>query len=185
MTAWLKQASPPDGPPSPPRIDVRAMAINIAQVDGSGEGLPPAAEFLRDFGPRPAYDRWGQPLPLSSQEQDRLDRMVAVLVSPDARGTALLHSGQLVPSEVAAIKTVHPEVWADMIEKAVKDMGKAGPPFAPWAESTLSVLFEKPASEIYGQTEEEPHPSQGGSPPHEQRFKGTPADRRELAIREQ
>ena len=178
---WLKQPSPPKGPPSPPRIDVRALAINIATVDASGEDLPPSADYLRDFGPRTAYDKWGQPLPLSSMEQDRLDRITAVLIEPMVRGTALLHSGQLIPSEVAAIKTVHPEVWADMVEAAVLDMGKARPPFSAWAEAVLSVLFEKPASDMYGPPEsEEAVKARGGAVAKQP---GTPADRRELAVR--
>ena len=182
MTAWLKNETPPKGPPMPPHIDVLSFMANTATAEQHGVA-PPSALYIRDYGPRPAYDRWGAPLPLSPSEQARLDRITAILIEPIARGLALLHSGQLTPTEVAALKAVHPDIWADMVADTMADMVQAKPPFPAWVIATLSTLFEKPAAAVFmGEPIEEPRPNPRAGAMI--RPEGTPADRRELAVRD-
>jgi hypothetical protein len=125
-------------------------------------------------------DQWGMPLPISSQQQDYIDRVFAVLADP-TRCKALLHSGQLCPDEVEPLATVYPEIYETIVEDAMGDMRAAKPPFPAWAEGVLGILFQKPAATVYN-----PSSEANGKPPGGKMDKqaGTPADRRELAVRE-
>lgn len=167
----------------PPSVNIEILEAKIEEARRMGIQTP-AQTYLQVKKPVQALDEWGQPLPLSPMEQDYLDRLFAVLARPMERGRALLHSGRLCPDEVEPLVTVFFEIWHTLVEDATRDMFTAGgPPFPAWAEATLGVLFQKPASAMYNPTPEKTMGSQprGQVKPPE----GTQADRRELAVREQ
>lgn len=140
----------------------------------------PAQTYLAVKAPPVPMDQWGLPLPISPLQQDYLDRVFAVLADP-MRARALLHSGQLLPDEVEPIATVFPEVYASLIEEATDDMIDAKPPFPAWAEGVLGILFQRPAASVYNPAGEAQGKPPGGKLDAQS---GTPADRRELAVRE-
>ena len=182
MIPWLKRPHPEKGPTAPPSVDYEKMWELIEQRRALGIQTP-AQAFLAIKAPAMSLDQWGEPLPLSSMQQDYLDRIFAMLLNPKVRTEALLHSGRLCPDEVEPVATVFPEVWEAICEDAQRDMVAHPPPYPAWVESTLGVLFQKPASAVYNPTPEKPM----GSPPQSQvkAPEGTQADRRELAVREQ
>jgi hypothetical protein len=181
-TPWLKRPHPGKGPPMPASVNIEILEAKIEEARRMGIQTP-AQTYLQVNKPVVALDEWGQPLPLSSMQQDYLDRVFAVLVSPMERGRALLHSGRLCPDEVEPLVTVYFEIWQTLVEQATADMLANPPPYPAWAEATLGVLFQKPASAMYNPTPEKTI----GSPPRGQvkAPEGTQADRRELAVREQ
>lgn len=183
VTPWLKRPHPGKGPPAPASVNIETLWAKLEASRARGTQTP-AETYLSIKAPALEFDAWGEPLPLSAMAQDYLDRVFAVLLSPFERGEALLHSGRLCPDEVEPISVVFPEVWATLVERATDDLFEAGgPPLPAWAETSLGILFQKPASAVYN-----PKPQDGASagtaptgkvkPPEP-----TQADRRELAVR--
>lgn len=141
--------------------------------------------YLKDHAPRLQTDKWGQPLPLSTVDQARLDDIFALLVSPLERGRALLHSGRITPGEVDAISVTNPDILAALVEEARMDLIKTPAPYAPWAEAVLGYLFQKPPALFLKEG-----PDDGATKPTGQNAKApgappTPVDRLEPAVREQ
>lgn len=181
---WLKQRTPPKSPPMPGHVNAAHLRAVAAQLEARG-ALTPAVSYLAEKAPVLETDKWGQDLPLSPADQDRLDRIFAVVAEPLARGRALLVSGLLAPDEVDALMAVHPDVWQALTQQAFGEMARTPPPYPGWAEATLSVLFGIPADQVF---------TQGAPPapkPRDSKIdggpatSGTPADRRESAVREQ
>lgn len=147
--------------------------------------VTPALTYLRETGPQLETDKWGQPLPLSAADQDRLDRIFAVLADPMTRGRALIVSGLLAPDEVDALITVHPDVWTALSAQAFEEMGTTPPPYRAWAEATLNVLFLQDAAQVFTSGAPPALPKQAGNVSVGPDSLGTPADRRETSVREQ
>ncbi len=183
MIPWLKRQRPPKGPAAPPHVDLLAVMAAAQGLEAQGISSVEMA-YLKDHAPRLRTDKWGQPLPLSTVDQARLDDIFALLVSPLERGEALLHSGRLTPGEVDALATTNPDVLGALVDGARMDMVQHPAPYSPWAEAVLGYLFQKPAAVFLkegpdaalqptGQNAKAP-----GAPP-------TPVDRLEPAVREQ
>ena len=173
--SWLEKP-PAKGPKAPQHVDMmrlHRMATSLPQ-------LPPDVAKLVEIAPALTFDRWGNPLPLSASDQHRLDRIAAVVGDPYARGRALLLSGELAPDEVEALATVRPVVYDILVQEATREMLDGEPPFQPWAEDALDRLFKKPAPLVYEAAEEQAQQQQAGGP----KVPSTPAERREIAIRE-
>jgi len=189
--SWLKMPprKPPDDPETIDLVSFNARANLLEQKTGK---VPAFVTYVRQNGPKLTFDEWGQALPLSPMEQSDLDRLVAVLMDPVTRFRDLLTCGRLNDDEVQAVSAVYPEVYAAVVNAAVKDMIVAQPPFALWAQSVLGILFQKPATEMYASTinatdeigrPKENRASPGlASPPD---AIPTPQDRRDTAIRQQ
>lgn len=162
------------------------MMLNLGSVEQEAEGAPtsPAIAYVRANGPKLQQDKWGELLPLSTPEQDRLDRMVAVLSHPLERGLALVLSGTLDPGECEALRTVHADAYGLLVQHARADMAQTQPPFAVWAEQTLTVLFGKPVAKVYGD-EVAPKKAPPSGPKGTGPTGATQADRREVAVRQQ
>jgi hypothetical protein len=183
VSTWLKQPAPGKGPKPPARIDLIALHRHANQLGAVGT-LPPDLQALLKAAPVMPTDRWGMPLPLSENEQAKLDRIGAVIASPLLRGRQLLVAGQLGPDEVQAIVDARPTAYAILLQQATDEVLAAGPPIAPWAEAQLAILFGRPAGQVFTDPEAEARQAKasgagGGPVPF-----GTPADRRELAVRE-
>ncbi len=178
MTSWLKR-DPAEGPPQAPRVDliqIHRAADAMAMVGP----LPAEVTTILDLAPVAQFDRWGGPLPLSEAEQFRLDRLAAVIASPYDRTRKLLLSGELAPDEVEAVRGARPAVYAVLSEQATREMLETTPPFMPWADNALGVLFQRPAPEVYAEAQQpKQQGGKGGRTPP-----STPAERREIAIRE-
>lgn len=181
MTPWLKKRTPPKGPPLPGHVDHESLMTDLAARQRMGISTP-AQEFLWVAAPAVQMDDWGEPIPLGAMDQDRLDRLVAILAAPYERGMALMHSGEIAPDEVDAIAAVYLDIYALITEKARQDMMSYPPPYPAWAEATLSTVFRRPASAVYAPRAA----SRNGQPPAGKLRtpEGTQADRRELAVRE-
>lgn len=189
--SWLK--SPPRKPPAAPEhVDIvtfNAKANLEAQKTGQ---VPSYATYVRENGPKLQVDEWAQALPLSPQEQNDLDRLVAVLMEPVTRTRDLLVSGLLNDDEVTAVATVYPQAYAAVVNAAVSDMIQAQPPFELWAQSVLGILFRKPATEMYQSTVNatdaigNPKGNGGGNPAAlaTPDTIPTPSDRRDTAVRQ-
>lgn len=178
-TLWLKKVTPQAGPPMAAHVDHQTLLEQLAEKRAMGINTP-ALAYLWAMTPPQELDEWGMPLPLSSMQQDAMDRLVAVLASPFERGTSLLHSGQLAPDETDALIAAFPDLYGVMVGRARADMIAAKPPFPAWAEAQLGIFFRRPAATVYATPESKPatpEPRQLKNP------EGTQADRRELAIR--
>jgi hypothetical protein len=188
VSDWLKKRSPPAGPPRPGHVDHAMLMAQLHEKETLGIATP-ATTFLRAQAPAEQRDKWGQPLPLSEFDQERLDQMVAIMASPYERGRALVHAGMITPGEVDAIMRVYPEIYSVLTEEAIDDMVDHPPPYQAWAEATLGTLFGVPAEQVYS----------GGTPKMPERQESlqgkpgkgsgvevpeTPTDRREVAVRE-
>jgi hypothetical protein len=185
--SWLKQREPPKGPPLAGHVDVGMLLGKIHEAETAGQNTL-AQMYLQEHAPKQELDKWGEPLPLSSFTQDGLDRLVAVLASPDTRGRALLHSGQLAPDERDAIAAVYPEVYDQFASEVYMDMVTEDPPFPAWVEAVIGILYGIPAAQVFT----------GGSPPRAKDLQApakkatagldasppTQADRREIPVRE-
>lgn len=188
MSRWLKQDAPGPGPKPPARTDLMSFYRFVDQtMQQSGGQLPPDVAYLLKVAPVAAEDRWGMPLPLSENEQNRLDRLAAVMASPLVRGRLLLISGQLGPDEVEALVAGRPEAYAVLVHEATREVLEAGPPIAAWAEAQLAILFGRPAGQVFTGEKapaEQQAAGNGGRPGGAVVPFGTPADRREVAVRE-
>jgi hypothetical protein len=157
---------------------------NAAEAQQGGRVVP-ALEFLRTVCPRVQLDKWGQPLPLSEPDQARIDRLYAVAVDPAGRGEALIRSGTLDPGEAECIARSAPQTYAALVQRARLEMASTPPPYAPWAEQTLSILFGEPAARAY---QDPPSPATAQAKPSgtkdDQDTGATPADRREISVRQ-
>lgn len=180
MTLWLKKETPQAGPPRAGHVDYDELVKKIEEQRRLGIAGP-VAEYMDKVRPPQQFDQWGEPLPLSALDQDRLDRTFAILAGPMERGTALLHSGQLIDDEVDAIEAVYPGIYVLIVERAKNDMFATDPPYPAWAEAQLGILFRKPASSVYSPKPAEEMPTYRAAPKSPE---GTQADRRELSVRE-
>lgn len=155
-----------------------------AEAEQGGQSVP-ALDFLRTVCPRSQLDKWGEPLPLSDADQARIDRLYAVAVDPSGRGQALIRSGTLDPGEAECIARAAPQTYAQLVGSARMDMATTEPPFAPWAEQTLSILFGEPAAKAYREPPAQPaSQSKPSSGKDDQDTGATPADRREISVRQ-
>jgi len=166
-------------------VHLQSLLSSLHATEEAAQATP-LSVYLRQNAPPLQVDRWGDPLPLSAVEQDRLDRMWAILAAPRERGRALIVSGALAPDEVDALQAVYPDVWSELAGQAYREMIATPPPYPGWVEATLDVLFGVPASQVY--TKGPPAPRQQlndqskltGGPS----ALGTPSDRRETAVRQ-
>lgn len=174
----MEEDRPPAPPAVPPRVDAVDLAGMLSDAKASGRQLTPLEQYLDANAPVPKLDRWGMPLPLSATDQDRLDRISAVLWNPVHRGRALLISGSLDTHECDALRTGAPEAYAQLRTQAEQEMLKAGPPLPSWSDGVLGILFGRPVGSVYAkqQDQQKPQRSSGanypGKPPNP-----TPADR--------
>jgi hypothetical protein len=178
---WLKSDKPAKPPAAPEHADLEELMDQAIAYESMGI-VQPGTIYIREHAPRPGVDRWGELLPLSAVEQDRLDRMTAVLRDPLYRTKALLRSGTLSPDEVDAIATAFPEIYAELYDQTIADMIAAKPPFPSWAEGVLAVFFMRPAADVYPAA---PPPPSAGQPSQVAPLVPTQAERREIAVREQ
>lgn len=155
-----------------------------AEIQQGGQSVP-ALEFLRAVCPRAQLDKWGEPLPLSAPDQARIDRLHAVAVDPAGRGEALIRSGTLDPGEAECIARAAPLTYVELVRRARFDMASTEPPYAPWAEQTLSILFGEPAARAYQEPPQPPAAQPKPSSTKDDEDTGaTPADRREISVRQ-
>jgi len=177
--SWMKQAQPSGAPPIPPHIDAVDLAGMLADAKSSGKELTPVQAYLDANAPVPAMDRWGVPLPLSPGDQDRLDRMCAVLWNPLRRGRALLTSGSLDTGECSALRQGTPEAYEQLRYQAEQEMLAAGPPLPTWADGVLGILFGRDTGAVFSDSSkpEQKQPRQGGSNYQGKPPNPTPADR--------
>lgn len=180
---WLKQRNPPKSPPEPRHANVALIRAALAQLEARGQ-LTGAGAYLSQMAPVQEQDKWGQPLPLSPSDQDALDRVFAVLSEPYARGKALVTSGLLSPDEVDALIDVFPDVWQRLCKETFDDMARTPPPYPSWVEGTLDVLFGIPAEQVFTQGPPPAPEPKGQGLDAKPATSGTPADRREPAVRE-
>lgn len=182
--SWLTE--PPESkPPEPGHVNLVGLmgAISAQEVAGTST---PAGSYLRAHAPKLEVDRYGQPIPLSAVDQDRLDRMFAVLAAPYDRTRALMVSGLLSPDEVDAVKATFPEVYSVLVNQATREIMESDPPWRVWAETTVGILIGMPAAQIYGGTPEKQEGPAPGPPKRgkvETQSQATQADRREIAVR--
>lgn len=171
--SWLKDKEPAPRPANPKRIDLNVLLAQLAQAEIVGDQKTPTMTYIEGHLPQRAVDRWGKSLPLSAVDQEQLDRMCAVLFDP-ARARKLLHSGRIDTIETEALAEGQPGMYSALVSEATFDMVRAKPPFAPWAERALSVLFGRDAALVYGEAQAKPEAQQSkfnGKPPPP-----TPAD---------
>lgn len=190
--SWLhEQPTPP--PPMPPRVALGELLAAIAQQEAAGQATP-ASAYLRLMCPPVSYDKWGEPLPLSDDQQDRVDRLFAVLAEPLERTHKLLRSGLLMAEEVDAVKTAFPEVYTVAVEKTLRELMASAPPYREWAETAIGVLFGMPPAQLL-QSAEAPEKQMAAAeskakpktktPGNTPDMSGTAADRREISVRKE
>lgn len=188
MIPWLKRQRPEKGPAAPPHVDLQAIMAAVQGLEAQGVSSVEMA-YIKDHAPRLSADKWGQPLPLSSVDQARLDDIFALLVSPLERGRALLHSGRLTPGEVDALATTNPDILASLVAEARMDLIRTPAPYSPWAEAVLGFLFQKPPALFLKEGPDGPDGPNNASPTGQNaKAPGappTPVDRLEPAVREQ
>lgn len=163
----------------------------IAAEEAKGLGTP-ATAYLRLMCPTIKLDKWGMPLPLSDVDQDRVDRLFAVLRDPLTRTKVLLHCGMLIAEEVDAVRVAYPEVFTALVESTLSDMMNSAPPYREWAETVVGVLFGMPPAELLQNAEPTienaaaaqaaPKPSRS-SVNRQPGREGTAADRRDIGVR--
>jgi hypothetical protein len=183
--SWL-HLPPAPPPPMPPRISLEDLMGRLAEKETIGQGTP-AGAYLRLTLPVLRLDKWGQPLPLSDVDQDRVDRLCAIMQDPWTRVRSLLRAGMLLAEEVDAVKAAFPEVFSALADQVLRDMMESAPPYREWAETTIGVLFGLPPAELLrsaGPTPEQQSasassPSAGKLP----ESNGTAADRRDPGVR--
>lgn len=147
---WMKARRGRPAPPTPPHVDLAGLVKKLDDAAAvHGGQLPPAMAYLKAKMPPQIFDRWGQPLPLSIDKQERLDRLVAVLSQPLERGRALLVSGTLDTIEADALRQGWPAVYEHLKDQAIAEMAEAGPPLPVWSEGVLGILFGRDAALVY------------------------------------
>lgn len=147
---WMKAKRGLPAPPPPPRVDLAGLVKKLDDAAAvHGGQLPPAMDYLKAQMPPQIFDRWGQPLPLSIDKQERLDRLVAILAQPLERGRALLVSGTLDTIEADALRNGWPTVYDHLKDQAIAEMAEAGPPLPVWSEGVLGILFGRDAALVY------------------------------------
>lgn len=187
--SWLKE-KPAPAPPEPGHVDLERM-MQVLQAEPDPPTL--AKQYLMTKAPKAQLDKWGAPLPLSAVDQDRLDRVFAVIAAPYDRTRALLRAGMLAPDEVDAVSFAFPEIYGELEREALKDLVTTEPPYAGWAETVLGVLFEKPPAEVIasglgGPQQQGPDKPPKGAPKSPGNMAAgmpTPADRRDQEVRAQ
>lgn len=173
---WLKHDKPGKAPPLPSHVDAVDLQTQLADRKAQGP-LTPTMAYLDQFAPVPPLDRWGMPLPLSATDQDKLDRMAAVLFHPLLRGRQLLLSGMLDTDECSALRQGAPDAYELIRSGAEREMITAGPPLPQWADGVLGVLFGRDAAIVYGDAKDQPKPPQQGSNYQGKPPNPTPADK--------
>lgn len=142
---WMKAPRPGKGSPRPPHVDLKAITDRLAAMPAPS----PALAYLKSQLPPQIFDRWGQPLPLGIDKQERLDRLVAIMTTPLERGRALLVAGQLDTIEADALRQGWPNVYDHLKQQAIAEMAEAGPPLPVWSEGVLGILFGRDAALVY------------------------------------
>src|SRR4051812_19041633 len=109
MAVWCKNPKPGKAPPAPKPITPQMLTM----IRGAANMNPtdPKCAYLLKHLPKEEFDRWMQPLPLSVVQQDRLNRMMAVMMDPINRGRALLLSGTLDTLECEALHDAIPQAY--------------------------------------------------------------------------
>lgn len=160
---WCSKPKPAKAPPTPRNITPGMLAVIRAAV--SKFPTVPANVYLKAHLPVEEFDRWMQPLPLSIVQQDRLNRMMAVILAPIDRGRALLLSGTLDTLECEAIKEAHPDAYQILKDQAVREMVQSGGSLPQWSEAVLGVLFQRDAAHVFVEekTDKEGKPLSGGA----------------------
>lgn len=171
----------------PEKVPVERLMGELAANEVKGLGTP-ASAYLRLMAPTVKLDKWGMPLPLSDVDQDRIDRLVAVLDDPWTRARSLLRAGMLLAEETDAVKTAFPEVYTALAGQVLRDLMESPPPFREWAETTIGVLLGLPPAELLksaGPTPEQQAESAATSqaPGKLPGAQGTAADRRDMGVR--
>ncbi len=146
---WLKKPKPEKAPPAPKRISTVQLAT--LRIAARAQPDQPLNAYLLAHLPPEEFDRWLQPLPLSAVQQDRLDRMMAVLEAPIDRGRALLVSGTLDTLECQALREGQPKAYEILRTWAIHDMVAGKPPLPGWSEGVLGVLFGREASHVFAE----------------------------------
>ncbi len=157
---WMK-GKPTARPPRPAKVDLMAVRKHIDDQEKTGH-IPASAAYLKGQLPEMLFDRWGAPLPLSIQKQERLDRLVAIMAEPFRRGRELLLAGYLDTLEANAIRDGHPDVYAAMSTQLQAELAIAGPPLPAWSESVLGVFFGRDAALVWNEGHEALKPTAGG-----------------------
>jgi len=142
--SWLK-GKPAPAPPEPGHVDIEQM-MQVLQEEPDPPTL--AKQYLTTKAPTAQADKWGALLPLSAVDQDRLDRVFAVIAAPYDRTRALLRAGKLAPDEVDAVSFSFPEIYGELERETLRELVTTEPPYAGWAETVLAVLFGKPPAEV-------------------------------------
>jgi hypothetical protein len=186
--SWCKRPEP-GKPPAPPRhvdvVDLHARVQDIKSVLPPGAPLPVEFQTLLDAAPPLRLDRWGMPLPFDAPAQYRIDRVAAILADPINRGRSLIRAGQLGPDETAAMLAGRQADYMVLKREVLRDVIVAGPPLPQWVEAQLAIFFQRPASQLLELPQQPEAPkASGGKGPREVPF-GTPAERREQAVREE
>jgi len=174
---WLKAEKPGPAPAIPAHVDAVDLAGMLADAHASGRELTPVEAFLDASAPVPALDRWGMPLPLSATDQERLDRISAVLWNPLRRGRQLLTSGSLDTTEASALRNGTPDAYEQLRYQAEQEMLEAGPPLPRWSDGVLGILFGKEPAVVYQDASKDKPAPQGGSNYPGKPPSPTPADR--------
>lgn len=182
MASWLNKP-PKKAPPAPEHVDPITFAYDAQRAIAKYGQEPKYMAYVREHGPKLTFDDWGRPMPLSPIEQFDLDRLVNILTDPLNVTLELVFSGLINPDEVEAVKAVHPEVHAVVVQACYSDRLHADVPIEPWAESTLSVLFEAPAATFYPSEDKKENGNPGGKTRLSPGTIPTPNDRRELGVR--
>lgn len=170
---WLKRPEPAPRPKDPKHVSLTGILAQLTQDEMIGAPSSPAIKYLATNLPERPTDRWGAELPLSAVEQEKLDRIAAVMFDP-GRGKQLLASARLDAIEVDALKNGQPGWYEALCLAARADMIQGKPPFPRWAENVLGVLFGRDAALVYGAETDVEKPSRSkfdGEPPSP-----TPAD---------
>lgn len=177
--SWLNK-EPATAPPEPADVDVADVMADAEKNNDSA-----ALQYFRAHAPHVPVDMWGLPLPLSRVDQDRANRLWALLASPLHRGRALIRSGVILRDEAALIHEVYPDLWLMLSDELDAAMVSGRPPFPVWAEALIGTWYGLPPKVAFAQ-------AQGGKAPRGGSKTATaghgamptPADRRELALRE-
>lgn len=185
---WL-HGPPAKAPAMPQHVDLEGLLGEIAKAEAQGQSTP-ASSYLRLAAPKVQLDKWGAPLPLTDVDQDRIDRLFAVLVEPLERSRRLIRSGLLIHDEADAVKTAFPEIYTVLVQELLRDMMASAPPYREWAETTIGVLFGMPPAQLLASAEAPEkmmakQEAKDKKPEPTPDMSGTAADRREISVRKE